>query len=89
MMNVNLPNWKCVPRKCNTCTYISLPGVEIDSLKRSTMITFNTHMTRVPCSHHGILIIEKITTYLDAKGTSKSNCSYKKQLLLDVPFAYK
>ena len=25
------PNWKCVLRKCTACTYIAIPGVEIDS----------------------------------------------------------
>ena len=29
-------------------------------------------MTRFNCSHHGILIHKKRTTYLDAKGTYKS-----------------
>ena len=36
------------------------------------MIMFNTYMTQFTCSHHGILIREKITIYLDAKGTSKN-----------------
>ena len=31
-------------------------------------------MTQFACSHHGILIREKITTYLDGKGTSKNAC---------------
>ena len=31
-------------------------------------------MTQLTCSHHGILIREKITTYLDAKGKSKKTC---------------
>ena len=35
---------------------------------------FNTYMTQFTCSHHGIRILEKITTYLDAKGKSKSTC---------------
>ena len=35
---------------------------------------FNTYMTQFTCSHHGILIIEKITTYLDEKGKSKRTC---------------
>ena len=29
-------------------------------------------MSQFTCSHHGIIICEKITTYLDAKGTSKN-----------------
>ena len=31
-------------------------------------------MTQFSCSHHGIIIREKITTYLDAKGKSKKIC---------------
>ena len=38
------------------------------------MIMFNTYMTQFTCSHHGILIREKITTYLDTKGKSKRTC---------------
>ena len=38
------------------------------------MIMFNTYMTQFTCSHHVILICEKITTYLDAKGKSKRTC---------------
>ena len=36
------------------------------------MIMFDIYMTQFTCSHHGIIIHEKITTYLDAKGTSKN-----------------
>ena len=50
------PNWKCVLRKCNDCTSIAIPGVEIDSLNRAPIITFNTYTTQFICSHHGILI---------------------------------
>ena len=60
-------NWKFVLRKCTDCTYIAIPGVEIDSSKLVPMITFNTYMTQFTCSHHGILIRETFTTYLDAK----------------------
>ena len=38
------------------------------------MIMLNMYMTQSTCSHHGILIREKITTYLNAKGTSKNTC---------------
>ena len=38
------------------------------------MIMFNTYMTQFTCSHHGILIREKITTYLDAKRKSIRTC---------------
>ena len=50
------PNWKYVLRKCTSCICIALPVVEIDSLNRAPMITFNTYMTQFTCSHHGILI---------------------------------
>ena len=50
---------------------ISTPGREMDSSNRSPMIIFNTYMTQFTCSHYGILIREKITTYWDAKGKSK------------------
>ena len=65
------PNWKFVLQKCTACTSIALPGVEIDILNRAPMIMFNKYMTQFTCSHHGILIREKITTYLDSKGESK------------------
>ena len=45
------------------------------------MIMFNTYMTQFTCSHHGILIREKITTYLDAKGKSKSICFLCEELI--------
>ena len=38
-------------------------------------------MNQLTCSHHGILIPEKITTYLDAKGTSKNTCFLYEQLI--------
>ena len=69
-----LSNWKCVLRKCTVCSSIALPGVEMDSSNRTPMITFNTYTTQFTCSHHGILIREKITTDLDAKGKYKSTC---------------
>ena len=70
------PDWKCVLRECTACTSIDLPGVERDSSNRAPMITFNKYMTQFDCSHYGILIREKITTFFDAKGT------YKKTFLL-------
>ena len=45
------------------------------------MIMFNTYMTQFTCSHHGILIREKITTYLDAKGKSKRTCFLCEELI--------
>ena len=53
----------------------------MDSSHQAPMIMFNTYMTQFTCSHHGILILEKITTYLDAKGTSKSTCFLRKELI--------
>ena len=38
-------------------------------------------MTQFTCSHHGILICEKITTYLDAKGKSKNTCFVCEKLI--------
>ena len=66
-----LPNWICVLRKYTACTSIALPGVERGSSNRAPMIMFNPYMTQFNCSHHGILIREKITIYLYAKGKSK------------------
>ena len=37
-------------------------------------------MTQFTCSYHGILIGEKITTYVDAKGTSKNTSFLCEQL---------
>ena len=45
------------------------------------MITFNTYKAQFTCSHHGILIREKITTYLDAKGTNKKTCFFFEQII--------
>ena len=60
-----------LPQKCTVWRDIALPAVEMDTSIRAPMIIFNTYMTQFICSHHGILIREKITTYLDAKGKSK------------------
>ena len=38
-------------------------------------------MTQFTCSHHGILILEKITTYLDVKGKSKRTCFLCEELI--------
>ena len=67
-------NWKFILRKCTVCRAIDLPGVEMDTSIRAPMVIFNTYMTQFTCSHHGILIIEKTTTYLDAKGKYKKTC---------------
>ena len=45
------PNWKCVMRKCTVCSYIALPGVEMDSSKSEPMIIFNTYMTQFTFVH--------------------------------------
>ena len=42
---------------------------------------FNTYMNQFTCSHHGILIRKKITTYLDIKGTSKKTSSWCEKLI--------
>ena len=72
----HFPNWKCVLRKCNDCTSISLPGVEKYSYNQAQMIMFNTYMTQFTCSHHGILIHKKIATYLYAKEHLKGLVPY-------------
>ena len=38
-------------------------------------------MTQFTCSRHSILIHEKITTYLNEKGTSRKNCFICEQLI--------
>ena len=75
------PNWKCVLQKCIVCSSIDIPGVEMDSSNRAPMIMFNMYMTQFTCSHHGILISEKITTYLDAKGKYKRTCFLCEELI--------
>ena len=75
------PNRKCVLRKCTVCSSIALPGVEMDSSNRAPMLMFNTYTTQLTCSHHGILIRGKITTYLDAKGKSKRTCFLCEELI--------
>ena len=39
------------------------------------------YMNQFTCSHHGNLIRKKITTYLDAKRTSKNTCFLCEQLI--------
>ena len=53
----------------------------MDSSNRAPMIMFNTYITQFTCSHHGILIREKITTYLDAKEKSKRTCFLCEELI--------
>ena len=38
-------------------------------------------MAHLTCSHHGILILEKITTYLDTKEKSKRTCFLCEELI--------
>ena len=45
------------------------------------MIKFNMYINQFTCSHHGILIRENVTTYLDEKGTSKNTCFLCEQLI--------
>ena len=54
------PNWKCLLQKFTEFTYIALSGAERDSSNRAPMIMFNTYLTQLTCSHHGILIREKL-----------------------------
>ena len=75
------PNWKCVLWNFTACTYIDIPWFEKYSSKRAPTIMSNTYMTQFTCSRHGILIREKITTYLDTKGTSKKTCFLCEQLI--------
>ena len=72
------PNWKCVLWKCTACNFIAISGVERDPSNQSPMIMFNTYTTQCTCSHYGIIIHGKITTYLDEKGTYKRIISYVK-----------
>ena len=53
----------------------------MDSSNRAPMISFNTYMTHFTCSHHGIFVLEKITTSLDAKGKSKRTCFLCEELI--------
>ena len=46
----------------------------MESSNRAPIIMFNTYINQFTCSHYGILICEKTTTYLDAKGTYKNTC---------------
>ena len=78
---MSIPQLKCVLQKFTVCTSISLPGLEIDSSNQAPIIMFNACMTQFTCSHHGILMREKITTYLDAKGASKKPCFLCEQLI--------
>ena len=68
-------------RNCTACTSIALPLFEINSSNQAPMIILNTYMTQFTCSHHGILIREKITTYFDAKLASKKTCFLCEQLI--------
>ena len=53
----------------------------MDSSNRAPLIMFNTYMTQFTFSHHGILIRERITTYLDAKEKSKRTCFLCEELI--------
>eukprot|EP00978_Attheya_sp_CCMP212_P017892 scaffold48234_cov60-Attheya_sp.AAC.6 len=56
----SLPNWKCVLRQCPSCTTIAIPAVELDTSSMAPMIMFHTYMTPFSCSHHGVVILDKI-----------------------------
>ena len=53
------------------------------------MIMFNNYMTKFTCSHHSILIREKVTTYLDAKVASKETFFLCEQLIQSKTPDYK
>ena len=72
---------KMCPAEFTACTYIVIWGVEIYSSNQAPMITFNTYMTQFTCLHHGILIREKITTYFNAKKTSKKIYSLREIII--------
>ena len=76
-----MPNWKFVLQKRTDFTSVAILEFERDSSNQAPIIMFNTYMTQFTCSHHGILIRKKITTYLDAKGTSKNTCLLCEQLI--------
>eukprot|EP00978_Attheya_sp_CCMP212_P009286 scaffold21956_cov70-Attheya_sp.AAC.2 len=77
----SLPNWKCVVRHCPSCTSIAIPAVELDTSSTAPMIMFHTYMTQFSCSHHGVLILDKVTYYLDANGKKKKTCWFCEQLI--------
>ena len=78
---MSIKKWKCVLRNSTTRISIALTGVEKYSSNRAPMIMFDTYMTQLTCLHNGILIREKITTYLDAKGASKNILLLCEQLI--------
>ena len=58
----------------------------MDTSIRAPMIMLNMCMTKFTYSHHGILIRETITTYLDAKGKYKSTFfSYEELIKTKTP----
>eukprot|EP00978_Attheya_sp_CCMP212_P028595 scaffold99190_cov42-Attheya_sp.AAC.2 len=38
----NLPNWKCVLRRCSSCSTIAIPALELDISSTAPMIMFHT-----------------------------------------------
>ena len=78
MMNVDSPIEKSVLWKCTVCCAIALPAVEMDTSIRAPMIMFNTYMTQFTCSHHGILILEKLPRIWMQKVNLKGLVSYVK-----------
>ena len=69
-----MPNWKFFCISVLSVVLFLFSRVEMDSSNRAPIIMFNTYITQFTCSNHGILIREKITTYLDAKGKSNRTC---------------
>jgi hypothetical protein len=77
----SLPNWKCVLRQCSVCTTIAIPAIELDTSSTAPMIMFHTYMTQFSCSHHGVVILDKVSYYLDDKGKKKKTCWFCEQLI--------
>ena len=67
-------NWKCELWKCNACTSIALPVVEIDSSNRAPIIVFNTYMTPF-CSCQSQ---HKVTIRVYIKSKHQSNAKQRK-----------
>eukprot|EP00978_Attheya_sp_CCMP212_P037520 scaffold177762_cov62-Attheya_sp.AAC.1 len=77
----SLPKWKCVLRQCQSCTTIAIPAIELDTSSTAPMIMFHTYMPQFSCSHHGVVMLDKVTYYLNDKGKKKKTCVFCEQLI--------
>ena len=77
----SLPNWKCVLRKCTLCSTIDIPDLELDTSNTAPIIMFHTYMTQYSCSQHGVVLLEKVTYYLDDAGKKHNTCWFCEQLI--------